>query len=71
MSTKAPEIMFKLPDGRLAQPFPWTNSQVPKPWRDGYSRVMVPFTEVEKRNAKRGKKAHILIVRNSKLTKVS
>lgn len=48
--------------------FPWTNTQVPAPWPAGYSRVMVPFTATEQRNAKPGKTHHILVVRNSRLS---
>lgn len=54
--------------GRVCYPFPWHNSQKPQPWGPAYQRVLIPFTEVEKRNSK--KTCHIQIVANSKLEEV-
>lgn len=58
---------FQLRDGRQAHDFPWTNSQIAQPWKQGYHRVIIPFTEKELATAKPGKTCHIQIVRNDKL----
>lgn len=60
---------MKLKDGRTAIAMPWS-AQTPKPWKDGYTRVFIPFTAAELKNAKHnGARGHIQIVRNSKLVK--
>ncbi len=58
--------MFKMPDGRVAYPFPWESSQLPQPWRAGYERVMIPLTASEQKNS--NKKCHTQIVRKAHLT---
>lgn len=36
-------------------------------WKSGYARVMIPYSEVELRNAKGGVRHHVQIVRTSGL----
>ena len=57
--------MFKMPDGRVAYPFPWESSQIPKPWKDGYERVCIPLTPAERLNS--NKKCHVQIVASRNL----
>lgn len=52
---------------RTVQLLPWT-SQAPRPWQAGYERVMIPYTDEEKRTSKGTH--HIQVVRSSKLLKV-
>lgn len=65
---------MELTDGRICQLMPWT-AEAPCPWRPGYSRVFIEFTDAEKRNAThrphlgRTKNGHIQIVKNNKLVK--
>lgn len=47
--------------------FPWHAKSTPSPWPAGYSRVMIPFNEVEARNAKPGKTHHVQVVNNSRI----
>lgn len=58
---------FILKDGREAYDFPWTNSQIAQPWKQGYHRVIVPFTAKERINALPGKTAHVQVIHGSKL----
>ena len=52
--------------GRIAYSFPWESAKTPCPWNQSkYERVVIPFTEIEKRNS--GKKVHIQVVRRDKL----
>lgn len=60
--------MFKMPDGRVAYPFPWESGTLPQPWKAGYMRVVIPLTAAERRNSI--KKCHIQIVRAAKLKEV-
>lgn len=60
--------LLQLSDGRVCYPFPWESTKTEQPWRNGYSRVMIPLTETEKINS--NKKCHVQIVRNNKLSKV-
>jgi hypothetical protein len=62
---------MKLKDGRQCMSLPWM-AQTKAPWREGYSRVFIPFTATEQRNAKAmpggfKKQGHVQIVRNNKL----
>jgi len=51
---------------RVAYAFPWESAKAPCPWNQSqYERVVIPFTETEKRNSNR--KVHIQIVRRDKL----
>lgn len=55
--------------GRLCYPFPWESKQAVCPWNTAtYTRVVIPFSESERRNSK--KKSHIQIVANHKLETV-
>ena len=56
-----------LKDGRPCHFVPWL-AQTPAPWRGGYARVFVEYTETERRNARNlDKKGHICIVNIAKL----
>lgn len=51
---------------RVAYSFPWESAKTPCPWNQSqYERVIIPFTDIEKRNSI--KKVHIQIVRRDKL----
>lgn len=55
--------------GRVCYPFPWASKHAPCPWDTAkYTRVVIPFTEVEKRNS--AKSVHIQVVANYKLEEV-
>lgn len=45
---------------------PWQAQDAPS-WAVGYTRVFIPFTAEELKNAKGGKRGHIQVVRNAKL----
>lgn len=62
--------IYKLPNGRVAYDFPWESHASPRPWKNGYSRVIIPLTASEQRGARRGTKCHTQIVKNSKLHEV-
>lgn len=61
-----------LPSGRIVHLYHHDTGN-PKPWDDGYSRVIVPYTEEELKNRKNirdgrnMKKAHIQIAANANL----
>lgn len=59
-------IEMQLIDGRRCHTMPWVAGS-PRPWRDGYERVFVHFTDDEKKHARNGKGGHVQIVRSSKL----
>lgn len=59
---------YRLKDGRAVQMVPWI-AQTPQPWRNGYARVFIPFTALELRNARNGKRGHEQIVHSSKLVR--
>ena len=61
---------FQLRDGRQAYELAWTNSRMPRPWRNGYTRVMLPFTAREQLGARPGKTCHVQIVKTSNLTEI-
>lgn len=64
-------LQFKLKKtNRACLLFPWM-APCPRPWKDGYERVIVPFTQAELKNAKNGKRAHIQIVRRDSIELVS
>lgn len=48
--------------GRVAYEFPWETKAADRPWKDGYTRVLIPLTAAERKNAKPGTKAHMQIV---------
>ena len=51
---------------RACYAFPWESQKTPCPWdRSQYERVVIPFTEIERRNS--SKTVHIQIVRRDKL----
>lgn len=51
---------------RVAYSFPWESAKTPCPWNQSqYERVVIPFTELEKRNST--KRVHIQVVRRDKL----
>lgn len=54
-----------LADGRECFVFPWASEKLPRPWKNGYTRVIIPLTKAEKINS--SKKCHIQIVRTDKL----
>lgn len=54
--------------GREVYPFPWTSHKAPRPWKDGYTRVMIPLTAEERRHS--SKLCHIQVVRNENIVKV-
>lgn len=60
-------IVYKLKTtGRACYPFPWESAKAPCPWdKSQYERVVIPFTELEKRNS--NKSIHIQVVRRDKL----
>lgn len=47
--------------GRVVQELPWNSTTCPRPWKNGYKRVMIPLTAAESINS--NKKCHIQIVR--------
>lgn len=52
--------------GRACYPFPWESHKLPCPWNAGtYERVVIPFTDDERRNSR--KTVHIQIVRREQL----
>ena len=55
--------------GRICYLMPW-KAKAPCPWKSGYERVLIPFTEKELRHAHPGKTCHIQIVRTSNLEAV-
>ncbi len=61
---------YYLQDGRQCFPFPWESKSCSAPWKNGYSRVIVPFNVQERRFAKGSKQHHTLIVQSSKVKKV-
>lgn len=61
---------YALKDGRKVQMVPWI-AQTPAPWRNGYARVFIPFTDAELRNARPGGvRGHEQVVHSSKLVRV-
>jgi len=60
-------IFTMIKTGRIATEFPWESKTLPRPWKDGYTRVLVPMTEAEQLRSRRGLKCHTQIVRLSRL----
>lgn len=54
--------------GRVCYPLPWESAKMPQPWKHGYTRVMIPLTEEEKKHS--FKHCHTQIVRNDNLKKI-
>ena len=54
--------------GREVYPFLWAGSKAARPWKDGYTRVIIPLTPAEQRHSR--KRCHIQIVRNDNIVKV-
>lgn len=52
--------------GRVCQELPWKAAS-PAPWDLDYIRVVIPFTEAERRNATPGKTCHIQVVRRDSI----
>jgi len=59
---------YALRDGRAVLMVPWI-AKTAAPWPAGYARVFVPFSDIERRNARNGKAGHELIVSSSKLVR--
>lgn len=63
--------LFKLNKcGRVCYDFPWENHKIPCPWPSTHRRVMIPYTAIELRNSRNGRRAHVQIVRNDNVRKV-
>lgn len=69
LSKKFAPAGYALRDGRRVEMVPWI-AQTPQPWRNGYARVFIPFSSIELRNARSGKRGHEQIVHTSKLIRV-
>jgi hypothetical protein len=61
-SRKIGEAIIKS-TGQLCYDFPW-QSAAPRPWRDGYTRVLIPL----KTPTRKGRHCLVQIVRNSNLS---
>lgn len=53
--------------GRTCHELPWESKMLERPWKQGYTRVMIPYTAEELKNSRNAKKCHIQIVRNTRL----
>lgn len=63
-------IFTMLKTGRVVTEFPWESKTLERPWREGYTRVLIPMTEAEQLRSRRGLKCHTQIVRLSRLQMV-